>query len=156
MLWASFCWKNFGPGIHLDVTLTCTPYLPLLMAKYTPSWQQNSLMVVDFFSKIIPHFHTAKSFQEFIEKHIKAFEVLTWPPRSQSDYASVNYAGQTNLIHKGLHHLLLSSSCQRPQHTFWGHAGSITWWDRSVFGSIRHKVDTILGCGCKEILTKSI
>lgn len=26
MLWAMFCWKSLGPGIHVAVTLTCTTY----------------------------------------------------------------------------------------------------------------------------------
>lgn len=26
ILWAKFCWESLGPGIHIDVTLTCTTY----------------------------------------------------------------------------------------------------------------------------------
>ncbi len=30
MLWEIFCWEILAPGIHVDVTLTCTTYLKIV------------------------------------------------------------------------------------------------------------------------------
>ncbi len=30
MLLAMFCWETLGPGIHVDVSLTCTTYLNIV------------------------------------------------------------------------------------------------------------------------------
>ena len=36
MLWAMFSWENLGPGIHLDVALTCTTYLSIVADQVHP------------------------------------------------------------------------------------------------------------------------
>lgn len=34
-----FCCETLGPGIHVEVTLTCTTYLNMLQTKYITAWQ---------------------------------------------------------------------------------------------------------------------
>ncbi len=34
VLWSMFCWETFGPGIHVDITLTNATYLKIV-ANYT-------------------------------------------------------------------------------------------------------------------------
>ncbi|MCJ8749228.1 hypothetical protein PDJAM_G00173930 [Pangasius djambal] len=36
MLWAMFCWETLGPGIHVDVTSTCTTYLNIVADRVHP------------------------------------------------------------------------------------------------------------------------
>lgn len=36
MLWALFCWKTLGPGIHVDVFFTCTNYINIVTDQVHP------------------------------------------------------------------------------------------------------------------------
>ena len=36
MLWAMFCWETLGPGIHVDVNLTLSTYLNIVVDQVHP------------------------------------------------------------------------------------------------------------------------
>ncbi len=79
IFWAMFCWETLSPGISVDVTLTRTTYLKIVvhpfMATVIPDgsglFQQDNVPC-----------HTAKIVQEWFEEHYKELKVLTWPPNS--------------------------------------------------------------------------
>ncbi len=56
---AMFSWESLGPGIRVDVTLTCSTYVifRLLQTTYTSSSQWLSLMLKAFFSRIMQPQH---------------------------------------------------------------------------------------------------
>ncbi len=66
MLWAMFCWKSLGPGIHVDATFTRTTYLKIVADHVHP------FMAVVFpdgsglFQKNNALCHTVKIVQELV------------------------------------------------------------------------------------------
>ncbi|MCI4382883.1 hypothetical protein PGIGA_G00019780 [Pangasianodon gigas] len=124
-----FCWETLSPGIHVDVTLTCTTYLNIVADQVHP-----------FMATVFPNgrglfqyapCHTAKIVQEWFEEHDKVFKVLIWPPNSpdlnpiehlwdvlDKQVQSIEHPPR-NL--QDLKDLLLTSWCQIPQHTFRGY-----------------------------------
>ena len=77
-----FCWETLGPGIHVDVTLTCTANLNIVGAQVHPFMATVFPDGSGLFQQDNAPCHSAKIVQEWFEEHDKEFKVLPWPPNS--------------------------------------------------------------------------
>lgn len=60
ILWAVLCWKSFGPGIQVDVTLKCTTYLNTVTEQVHPIMPAVFPDRSGIFQQDNAPFHTAK------------------------------------------------------------------------------------------------
>ena len=77
-----FCCETLGPGIHVDVTLTCTTYLNIVADQVHPFMATVFPDGSGLFQQDNAPCHTTKIVQEWFEEHDKEFKVLPWPPNS--------------------------------------------------------------------------
>uniref|UniRef100_A0AAY5KZE1 Tc1-like transposase DDE domain-containing protein n=1 Tax=Esox lucius TaxID=8010 RepID=A0AAY5KZE1_ESOLU len=130
MLWAMFCWETLGPAIHVDVTLTRTTYLSIVVDHVHPFKATIFPVGIGLFKQDNEPCHKAKMVQEWFDEHNNEFKVLTWPPNSP-DLNSIEHLW--DVLEKqvqsmeappcklqDLTDLLLTSCCPIPQHTFRG------------------------------------
>ncbi|MCI4393629.1 hypothetical protein PGIGA_G00159810 [Pangasianodon gigas] len=80
ILWAMFCLETLGPGIHVDVTFTCTTFLNIATDQVHPFMATVFPNDSGLFQQDNAPCHTAKIVQEWFEEHDKKFKVFTWPP----------------------------------------------------------------------------
>ncbi len=70
-----FCWDTFGPGIHVDVSLTHTTYVKIVLDHINPF-----MVLLDgscSFNQIM--YAATQVTQEWFKKHEKQIKVLPWP-----------------------------------------------------------------------------
>ncbi|KAK3516948.1 hypothetical protein QTP70_028239, partial [Hemibagrus guttatus] len=82
MLWAMFCWETLGPADHVDVTLTCTTYLCIVVEHVYPFMETVFPDGCGVFQQDNVACPKAKIIQEWFDECNNQFEVLTWPPNS--------------------------------------------------------------------------
>ncbi len=97
-----FCWKTQGSGIHVDVALTCKTYVKIIADHIHPF----RVIVFPDGSRLIQHdnaaYYTAKTEQNgfrnglrIMMNNSRCYLGLQIP---QTDWATMGFAGQTNLI----------------------------------------------------------
>ena len=93
MLWAMFCWESLGPGIHVDVTLTYTKDSNIAEDQIHPFVETLYPGGSGSFSST--HCRNCSSMVWETRQRLWGVDIASKFPRSQSDWASVESAGNT-------------------------------------------------------------
>ncbi len=128
-----FCWDTFGPGIHVDVYLTHTTYVKIVLDHINPF-----MVLLDgsgSFNQIM-YVATLQVAQEWFKEHEKQIKVLPWPVNIPKILMQLsNYGMFWTLLYL----------CQTPQDLFKGLVKAMSQ-HQSCFGSMRGTCMILYGC----------
>ncbi|GFV12240.1 transposable element Tcb2 transposase [Trichonephila clavipes] len=82
MVWGVCNWRDMGPQIHLDTTLTDDRYVSILSYHLYPIMSVVHSDELEFLSRTVRHPHTSRFATEWLQDHSSEFRHFRWPPKS--------------------------------------------------------------------------